>query len=80
MKAVKSFKLQTSKGAILVQVGQCFRPNAQTKKIFHFNSTNGYITHVMAVAHGVKLSYAELDEAIAKAMHLVGAVLVKEVA
>ena len=80
MQQTKSFKLQTTKGAVMVQVGQCFRPNIHTKRIFHFHSTSGYITWVMAIDHGVKLSYAELDEAIDIAMGLVGAVLEKEVA
>ena len=73
MQTVKTFFFPTSKGNIKIFIGQCFRPNANStiKKINHFQSTNGYIRWIVAVAKDVKLSYAETEEATRTAMALV---------
>ena len=59
MQVVYSFPLITKKGTILVQLGQCFRPNLTTKKIFSFSSAHGYATWVLAVSQSVQLEFRE---------------------
>ena len=66
------FPLPTANGTIIVQLGQCFRPNAITKKIFSFQSTRGYATWVLAVDRAVELSFRELSLAVDVAMGHVG--------
>jgi len=66
------FPLSTKKGTILVSLGQCFRPNALTKKIFSFQSKSGYGTWVLVVDMIVEISFRELCEAVDVAMGHVG--------
>ena len=75
MQELHSFPLKTKNGTITINLGQCYRPNTLTRKIYHFSSTRGYITWVMTVAHGVRLSFEELELAIETAMQMVGAEL-----
>jgi len=78
MNTYKIFPLLTNKGLISINLGQCFRPNKITKKLFHFKSKHGYGMWVMSVANDVTLTFGELSTAINKAMELVGAVEVSD--
>ena len=69
---VYQFPQMTKEGLVMVQLGQCFRTNDFTKKIFHFTTGQGYITWVMAVSRDVNLEFRELREAFDKALEFVG--------
>ena len=75
MQELYSFPLETKNGTVTINLGQCYRPNTLTRKIYHFKSVRGYAIWVMTVAHGVRLSFEELEEAIETAMKMVGAEL-----
>jgi hypothetical protein len=66
------FPLLTKSGTVMVQLGQCFRPNFITKKIFSFQSASGCGTWVLTVDNAVELSFRELSLAVDVAMGHVG--------
>jgi hypothetical protein len=66
------FPLLTKSGTVMVQLGQCFRPNFITKKIFSFQSASGYGTWVLAVDRDIDVSFRELRVAVDVAMGHVG--------
>ena len=72
LKVFLSFPVDTKNGTVMVQLGQCFRPNFLTRKIFSFQSASGYGTWVLAVDRAVEVSFRELREAVDVAMGHVG--------
>jgi len=72
MRLLKKFPFSTKHGEIIVELGQCFRPNSSTKKIHQFMSKNGYVMWVLAVPVSAVLTFRETESILDEAMAILG--------